>query len=335
MKTAAAVMLAVLVASRAPAQSVATELDITGGYSTEGIAAGAAQVRVLGDAVAGIRFFSELSWAARSEDEGDVFGGAYPYGNRIDVVESYVERLFRPGRALVGVRAGRYRSPFGIYGRSDHAYAGFLRPPMIRYDDYFAISNNFLEHGAAVVAGVPQAFVEASVGVPGDISEEKRRPGADTVIRGQAYFRSLIVGVSYFRSQPYMPAAFALGHMVFTGVDARWTSNGVQLRGEWIAGRPFDGVATRGGYLDASMHRPGMGPVTAVARIERLHYDTVPRHAISAQRATVAARVRLPLRMTAQIAADHQWGRLIQRRPTTLGLALTYSLRYDSPVRVP
>jgi hypothetical protein len=324
------VLLAMLLASRAPAQSVATEIDITGGYSTEGVTAEAAQVRVLGDAIAGIRFFSELSWAARSQEEGtDVFGGAYPYNNRVHVMESYAERLFRPGPGLIAVRAGRYRTPFGIYGRSDHAYTGFLRPPMIRYDDYFALSNNFLEHGGAVAAGLPQAFVEVSLGVPADVSLAKRRPGSDTVVRGQGYFRSLIGGVSYFRSQPYRPARFAKGHAVFTGIDGRWMANGVQLRGEWLTGRPFDGVTTDGGYLDASVHRPGMGPVTAVARIERLDYDTAPAFALSARRATVGARVRLPFGISAQIAADHQWGKQIQRQPTTLGVAFTYSLRHS------
>ena len=32
------------------------------------------------------------------------------------------------------------------------------------------------------------------------------------------------------------------------------------LRGEWIDGRPFDGVATHGGYVDVIVHLLGMGP---------------------------------------------------------------------------
>jgi hypothetical protein len=325
-----AVLIAVLsIGSPAQAQ-LATEADFTGGYSTEGIGAGATQVRAFGD-LAGFRFFTEASWAARSGDEAsDIFGGAYPYGNRVQVMEAYVERLYNPGGALVGVRAGRYRSPFGIYTRSDHAYTGFLRPPMIRYDDYFALSNNFLEHGAEIIVGAPQALLEASVGAPADVGQAKRRSGVDTVVRGQVYVGSLITGVSYFRSQPYMPATFARGHTVFTGVDARWMWNGVQLRGEWIAGRPFDGTTTKGGYLDAFVHRVGMGPVTAVARIERLDYDTIPRFALFARRATVGARLRLPRGLTAQVTVDHQWRQPIQRDPTTLGVAFTYSVRHDA-----
>jgi hypothetical protein len=206
---------------------------------------------------------------------------------------------------------------------------------MIRYDDYFALSNNFLEHGAEIIAGVPQAFVEVSVGAPGDAGASRRRPGVDTVIRGQAFYRSLIAGVSYFRSQPYLPATFASGHTVFTGVDARWMWNGIQIRGEWITGRPFDGTTTRGGYLDALVHRVGMGPVTAVARIERLDYETIPAFALFARRATAGMRVRLPAGVTVQVTGDHQWRQPIQLKPTTLAVALTYALRLDSASRRP
>ena len=71
-------------------------------------------------------------------------------------------------------------------------------------------------------------------------------------------------------TQPYQPETFAKGRTVFTGVDARWMAGGVQLRGEWLFGRPWDGTTTRGGYFDVSVHRPVMGPVTAVFRTERL-----------------------------------------------------------------
>src|SRR5262245_50418522 len=69
---------------------------------------------------------------------------------------------------------------------------------------------------------------------------------------------------------------FAKGRAVFTGVDVRWMYNGIQLRGEFLSGRPFDGTTTTGGYIDLLVHRVGMGPVTAVARLERLDYDTIP-----------------------------------------------------------
>ncbi len=75
----------------------------------------------------------------------DVFGAAYPCSGRVRLMEMYAERYFRPRGAMPGVRAGRFRMPFGIDSRSDHGYSGFLRPPLIRYDGYVGISNNWLE----------------------------------------------------------------------------------------------------------------------------------------------------------------------------------------------
>jgi hypothetical protein len=337
MKAFTVVLLLALQASIAHGQTVATEVDVTGGASTEGIGAVATQVRTLGSAVAGVKFFVELSWAARTEDaEGDAFEGAYPYGNRLQVTEAYAERLFKPGAGLFGVRAGRYRSPFGIYSRSDNAYTGFLRPPMIRDTDSFGLSNGFLEHGAELIAGTPEAYVETSVGAPADVGEAHRRSGVDTVTRGQVYYRGLIVGASYFRSQPYSQEITAVGHTAFTGVDARWMWNGVQLRGEWITGRPFDGTTTEGGYLDLFVHRVGMGPVTAIARLERLDHETPDEdEELASRRVTVGARIRLPGPLTVQVNMDHQWPQASEGTPTTFSVAFTYSMRHDAVITRP
>ena len=59
---------------------------------------------------------------------------------------------------------------------------------------------------------------------------------------------------------------------MFTGIDLRWTAGGVQVSGEWITGRPFDGTSTTGWHADVMVHRPVMGPVTAVWRSEQLDY---------------------------------------------------------------
>jgi hypothetical protein len=339
MRTLAVTAVLVLCASAATAQVVATEVDMTAGYSTEDISAVAAQIRAFGEVQGGIRFFGEAAWGARYFTESrpksatDVFGAAYPYENRAQLIEAYGERTFTPGWGLVGLKAGRFRTPFGIYNRGDHAYSGFLRAPMIRYDDYFALSNNFLEHGADLIVGAPQAFIEASIGAPADVGVAHRRSGVDTVIRGQAYYRSAIVGVSYYRAMPYQPEYFAKGRAVFTGVDFRWMHGGIQARGEFITGRPFDGTTTTGGYLDLLVHRVGMGPLTAVARLERLDYDTVSPFFLFARRAMAGARIRIPGGLTAQIAAGHQWRQQIQRDRTALDFSLTYSLRHDVETR--
>jgi len=162
-----AVLVATLTAaapwSPALAQPITVEADLTGGYTTDDAGALATQLRAFGDAPLGLRVFAEAAWAARSEtDKGtNAFGAAYPYGNRVQVIEAYAERLFRPGPGLIGFRAGRYRTPFGIYTRSDYAYAGLLRAPLIRYDGYFALSNNYLEHGAELIKIFPALLIPA------------------------------------------------------------------------------------------------------------------------------------------------------------------------------
>ena len=305
------------------------EADVTGGFSRyegENVTVIASQLRAFGEMPAGVRFFVEGTWADRSDDDSDAFGAAYPYGGHVDVMEAYGERLFRPGRALVGIRAGRYRTPFGIYSRGDYAYAGLSRAPLVRYEGYFALANTFLEHGAAVMAGIPQLTVETSLSAPGDVGESRRRSGVDSITRLQGYYGPWIVGASYSRTNPYQPAAFARGRAVFSGVDVRWMHAGVQVWGEWLDGRPFDGTTTTGWHLNGSVHRAVMGPVTAVVRLEQLDYDTVPRFALHAKRQSAGARVRVFRGVSAQVSLVREIkpGEPPER---AIDAAFTYSMR--------
>lgn len=332
MKTAiltAVAALAVLSPHPAMGQPVIVEADVTGGYSTDEAGALATQLRAFGETPQGLRFFSEVAWAARrlDEEDTDAFGAAYPYGNRVQVIEAYAERLFRPGPALLGFRAGRYRTPFGIYMRGDYAYAGLLRAPLMRYDGYFALSNNFLEHGAELIAGVPRLYVETSLGAPADVGESRRRSGLNSVTRLQGSYGPWIAGVSRITTRPYFPERFARGRSVFTGVDVRWAQGGVQVVGEWISGRPFDGTKTDGWHADVIVHRPAMGPVTAVWRSEQLDYDAAAPFARSARRHTAGARIRLPGNLSAQANVLHQSGNLSDGYSTAMDVALTYSVR--------
>jgi hypothetical protein len=349
-RTRALVCLTVwAVGATASAQTATTgtvELDLTGGYSTESIGAAGSQLRLFGDVGArtSIQYFAEAAWGDRwAGDEPvigepligvdrlgtDVFGAAYPYSGEVELTDVFAERTFRPRGLLFGVRAGQYRTPFGIYTRSDHAYSGFIRPPLIRYDGYFALSNNYYERGAAFTAGVPQLFVETSVGTPHDIGSSQRRDGVDESVRVQGYFGSLIAGVSHVRSEPYLPKFFAFGRQVFTGVDFRWThGSGVQARGELVKGHSFDGVSTTGWYVDAFVHHVGMGPFTAVARGEAMDYTASAPFARSQHRFTLGTKVRLPAYFTAQMNYMHQKGDLPRIGENALDFTLTYSVRY-------
>jgi hypothetical protein len=124
-----------------------------------------------------------------------------------------------------------------------------------------------------------------------------------------------------------MVGDFVQGRMKFSGVDGRWMRGGVQLRGEWIFGQSFDTVHTQGGYLDAIVHKLGMGPLTAVARIERLDYDAGPFSQFY-RRTTVGARLRLSSALSLQVNVLHQPKRPIGARVTAADAGLTYSIRF-------
>jgi hypothetical protein len=333
------------VAIPAHAQTIATEIDLTAGYSSEEISGAAAQARIFGEAPGRVGFFAELTWGDRWAGDApvqnggifgmdpmgsDVFGAAYPYADRPLLMEAYAERHFTPRGAVLGVRAGRFRTPFGIYTRSDYGYTGFLRPPLIRYDGYYALSNNWLEEGVTVTAGRPELFVEASLSRPHDVGSSQRRAGTDGTIRAQAYHGPLIVGVSHMRSNPYLPSYFAVGRQAFTGIDLRWAhARGVQTRSEIIRGRSFEGVTTTGWYVDGLLHLRSMGPVSGVTRVESLDYDAAAPFARSARRFTVGTRIRMPGPITVQVNYLRQRGDLPHIKKQSIDFSATYSVRVD------
>ena len=331
MKTLVACGILIGQAAFAHAQTITTEAALTTGYSTDDVAVGAVQARAFGDLKDGVRYFVEAAWARTSDEEhdSDSFGTAYPYANRIQIIEAYGEKTFNPRGAIASVRAGRFRTPFGISSASEHAYLGFTRAPLIRYDGYYALSNNALEHGADLVAGVPNLNVEVSLGAPADVGSQPRRSGLDSIVRLQGYYGPLIIGISHIRTLPSPAMPFATGRTEFTGIDARFTLGGAQVRGEWITGQPFDTTTTTGWYADLILHRTFMGPVTAVARVERLDYDT-PVEAFDRymRRQTVGARVRIAQPLSVSVNVFHQTGVSAEYGSNALDVGLTWSLRY-------
>jgi hypothetical protein len=310
----------------ASAQTLQTDVSITAGASTEEVGAGSTQARVFGEAY-GLRVYAEGAWATVSGPKSDAFGSAYPYDTRPHLMEMYAEKMFGGERFIGSIRGGRFRTPFGIHATSDHAYVGFLRAPLIRYAGNHALSNTFLEAGANVMAGTPWLQAEATVGMPSDEGAIDRRRGVDSIVRVQGYTGALVAGISHIRTRPYQSPQFARSRTVFTGLDFRWMRGGVQLRGEWLAGRPFDGTYTKGGYLDAFVHVRAMGPVTAVARLETLDY-AAGKHSRDERRATIGARVRVGNGVAAHVNLMHHPGGHYTSKETAADVAVTYTLRY-------
>jgi hypothetical protein len=314
-------------ATTAGAQSLTREIDVTAGQSSERNTVGAIQLRLFGPVKADWRIYVDGSWAGVTEPVSTAFGTAFPYDNRVWLMEAYAENMFRPRNLLLGLRLGRYRTPFGISSRSDHAYSGFTRAPLIRYGGNFALSNTSLETGVDILAGVPALSVETSLGTPVDAGERGRPRTFDSVIRVQGVYRSLILGSSYLNTRSYPLGAFVKGRMIFRGVDARWMRGGLQLRGEWIDGRSFDGVATRGGYVDAMLHVRAMGPVTAVGRIEKLDYDAGP-FSFYDRRYTIGSMIRVAKQTSLQFNLLHQPGGLKTGRTVAFDAGITRTVRF-------
>lgn len=325
---AACVVAVAIWAVPATGQTVAVETAQFAGASSESLASAAVQVRALAEPRTGLRLLVEGAWGDRTRQESDAFGTAYPYGGRLDVIEAFAE-WERPLRGVLAVKGGRYRTPFGLSGASDHAYIGFLRPPLIRYNRYYALSSGYLEHGADALLGVPGLSAEVSVGRPGDVGTAIRRPGVSTSARVQASLGPVIAGASVLDTPPYLPARFALGRARFAGVDARWMQRGLLVRGEWLDGQPFDGATTAGGHVDAVLHTRAMGPLTVLARAERLAYDASASRRLFTHRYSTAFRVRSWQRLWLSVGVAHQRGQLTQRRRTALDVGVGWATRHE------
>ena len=104
-------------------------------------------------------------------------------------------------------------------------------------------------------------------------------------------------------------------------------SGGVQLRGEWVDGQPFDLATSTGWYADVIVHRTHMGPVTAIARVERLDREGLNEAAGEyLSRETLGARVRVSEGLSLTVNVLHQSGDP-RYRPNALDVALTWSVR--------
>lgn len=327
-KIALLLAAALLLPRLGAAQELTREVEMSGGHSSEDVQAGGVQARLFGTVAGGWRVYLEGSWAGVTRAGSDAFGAAFPYDQRLRPMELYAEKIGRPRSLLVGIRAGRYRVPFGIYSRSEHGYSGFTRAPLIRYGSNWALSNTAFETGAALLVGVPAFTVETSVGVPLDSGPYARPTRTlDLTVRAQAYRGGLIVGASYLNSRAYIEGPWVEGRTAFGGVDARWMRSGVQLRGEWLFGRSFDGVATYGGYVDVSVHRQRMGPFTAVARAERLDYEA-GEHSAYMRRYTAGTRMRISRDLSLQVNVLHQPGGFIDGRRLAADIGLTNTFRF-------
>ena len=163
-------------------------------------------------------------------------------------------------------------------------------------------------------------------GTPLDSGEDPRPKTLDMAVRAQAYRGALIVGASYLNSRAYAEGPWVEGRTAFGGVDARWMQHGVQLRGEWLFGRPFNGVATYGGYVILGAP-PAHGTFHSrrTSRAPRLR----GRRALAyMKRYTAGARVRITRNLSLQVNVLHQPGGFTDGRRLAADVGLTNTIRF-------
>jgi len=314
------------------------EVQSTIGVSSEAAGLAATQIRAIGDFSPTWRYYGEAGIGCRPgasstydpsnlESASDSFGAAYPYNGRPTLLEAYAERSFAAGKAeqyYGTVRLGQFRPPFGIYSESDHAYIGFTRAPLIRYYTNWALSNFWIDAGADALISSPHLQLEASSGVPRD-AEGRRRSNGDLVARIQAYQGPLILGVSHIVTDPPADEPFATGRSQFTGLDFRLTYAGLQVRGEWLAGRQISDTYTQGWYVDAIAHEPSLERITWVARYEELRYSA-GTHSANLSRRTLGGKLLLTRHLTSQLNLI-QHSAIAASNDRAVDVTFTYSFR--------
>jgi len=255
------------------AQSITAETALTGGYSTDDVTAAAVQLRAFGEVTGGVRFFGEVAWARSSDADNEQLCDGVPVQQPRRGDRS-VRRADLPAARRASRRARRTLPHAVRHLQRERSRVQRIPPAAARsLRRVSGISNHFLEHGARCDVRRAMAHARTAIGAPADVGTAVRRSGLDAVARLQAYYGPLIAGVSRIRTSPLhrskrntkvppsSPASISGGPAI-----------GVQLRGEWMP--DVLSTARREGLVCRRLvHLIGMGPVTAVARIEQLEYE--------------------------------------------------------------
>ena len=246
---------------------------------------------------------------------------------RVDIIDAYGEFVRPEARGLRAVKAGRIapRSASSPQRSRLFRVPAAAAHPLRRVTT--GLSNGYLEHGLSLSWACPGL----------DRGERRRarrcRRGAPTRRnRCGAARRDQRSALDRRRQLPGHDARHAAavrpGRARFGGIDLRWMRAGVQLRGEWIFGQPFDASPPAAATLDLVVHRraSGRSPCSAVSngsttrrrRPERSSRSATPRRA----RAGVAG-------LAVSAGLTHQAGRPRSAAPRPSISGSTCALRQD------
>lgn len=204
--------------------------------------------------------------------------------------EAYAE--IASGQTLV--RAGRMRSAFGFSDWSEIMYNGINHIPLIRLTNLGGgIQPLRNDSGVEITTSVGGLQVQAAALDP-TLTRRQILPDRITAgnVRVQAAMGDLLLGLSAFND-------FAT-RQTNLGLDARWTSTRIQVRGEIMRGSGRS--SSWGGYVDAFLRLPNHHRTQAVARTEVVDRWNAPPITLQ----TVGLRQILSPNVT--VALNYGWG---------------------------
>ena len=175
------------------------------------------------------------------------------------------------------MRAGRFRTPFGLHGRRTRLH-GFLRAPLIATRFHWALSNTFLEHGVNVMVAPTRCQFRIHGGASGRRWRTAAPRRLDQVCaqgyHGDSSSATATSDAAY--RTPAMPRARRL--------QRRRRPPGCAAACSCAVNGSTDSRATA--CTRAALHRrlrqsQRDGPITALARMEVLDYDAGARSVLA------------------------------------------------------
>lgn len=162
----------------------------------------------------------------------------------------------------VNARVGRIRTPFGFNNWSEYFYTGINHFPLIRTSPLVgALPLLRQDAGVGATVGGPKAQFQVAAFEPttgiSQVVPEKLNYGSARFQTSQA---GIIVGLNFLDG-------FKANDHVY-GLDARWTTNNLQVKGEYLAGQGPQQSA--GYYVDLAYRLPHLTRSQIFGRTERL-----------------------------------------------------------------
>ncbi|MDO8586503.1 MAG: porin [Armatimonadota bacterium] len=175
-----------------------------------------------------------------------------------EIKEAYLDTK----RKGLAVRAGKFRTPFGIHQPAEIDYFGFINRPIAKDAPAAGMSLSRASNGVRFSTGKPEMEIQLSIL---DGTEEMNSAvGRNVLFRAQRYAGHLITGFNAYQGHNADAQRFNVW-----GVDWRYSKPHLIVRGEALKGS-LGPDRLQGGYVDVFYHFATIPALTLFARMEAL-----------------------------------------------------------------